>query len=269
MKIREIISDVYERQYYNKKIDISNISPATIEEQNIIFTIAFNNSDVIEQQIGTITNHCMDSYVYIVADNSSDLSVSKIIEKLCEGRVNVLYIRLPKWNYNRLNPSKSHGIALNYVFRSILKSFIDLKRVLILDHDIFPINDFSFSDIYNGQDLYGLKMQNKGIWYIWPGFMYINIEKYDLNKFDFKPGYGGDTGSSNWKTIFENLSESNMKFASLKKKLINDAPYGEHIRQSSEVDILDDAWIHMVNASDWAGIGNMDLKLKKVKELLR
>jgi len=98
--------------------------------------------------------------------------------------------------------------------------------------------------------------------------MYINLGKFNSKNLDFKPGYGGDTVSSNWKNIYQNIPEDEIKFASLRKKFINDSNHGNYARQSNEVDILDDAWLHMVNASDWAGIGKMDLKLQKVKELL-
>lgn len=259
---------IYEHMYYHSKADKGTIDVTLSENENIILTIAFNNAEVIEEQIHTIKEHCKDEYCYLVADNSTDVTISKKIEEICTNQSDVVYFRLPKWNYKKLNPSNSHGVALNYVFKSIFKGHKNISNVLILDHDIFPIKDFSIREMSHKQDVYGLKMQSKAVWYIWPGFMYINIGKFDMQKLNFKPGYGGDTGSSNWKMIYETLSEKEMKFVSLRKMFINEEKYKEFTRQGSELDILDESWLHMVNASDWAGVGGMDLKLQSVRELL-
>ena len=268
MRFEKYVMRVCEWMYYRKRGNKGNGGQISLDNENIIFTVAFNNAEVIEEQIHTIKVHCKDEYRYLVVDNSSDESVSNKIENICAEHSEVVYFRLPKWNYKKLNPSNSHGVALNYVFKCIFKKCPNIKNVLILDHDIFPVKDFRIQDMGHKQEVYGLKMQSKEVWYIWPGFMYMDISKFDIRKLNFKPGYGGDTGSSNWKTIYESRPEDRMKFATLRKMFINEEKYKEFTRQGSELDILDEAWLHMVNASDWAGVGGMDFKLQTVKELL-
>jgi len=157
MRIERTIMQIYEKIYYNKKIHIDNVTHTMLNKENIIFTIAFNNYEVIEEQINTIKTHCLDEYSYLVVDNSSDLLISKRIEEICTNNPNVTYLKLPKWNYKKLAPSNSHGIALNYVFKSIFKGCTNIKNVLLLDHDIFPLKNFSITEINNSQDVYGLK----------------------------------------------------------------------------------------------------------------
>ena len=46
----------------------SNIKDADIE----IYIVAFNNSELIENQIIYLNKNCLDKYKLIIADNSSD-----------------------------------------------------------------------------------------------------------------------------------------------------------------------------------------------------
>jgi len=267
MNKQELFALIKEKGYYGKRIVDKNIKKIALKS-NVIFTIAFNNSEVIREQISAIMEHCRDEYSYLVFDNSSNLAISNEIANVCNKCSNVIYVRLPIWNGRALEPSVSHGIALNFVFKKVLKMHREIDNVLILDHDIFPMKDFRVSEIGRGQDVYGWKREDNGIWYVWPGYMYLNMNKIVCFRLDFKPGYGGDTGSSNWKVLYKKKSVGELKFAKWEKKIIKVDGAMIVTRSSSEVDIFDDTWLHMVNASDWAGVGLMDKKLQKVREIL-
>ena len=256
---RRICTSFPEKSYYRKNAVAAKSIAKQIDKEFLIMTIAFNNSEVIKKQIEMLRKHCKSDYQYAVFDNSSDWSMRDAIQDVCKEE-GVLYYSLPKLKM-RVNPSESHGVAINYAMKNIVMNSNGAKSILLLDHDIFPYRDFDMESLSKGQDLYGMLVELGEGKYIWPGFFFCKKKLLNSRMMDFKPGYGGDTGSGNRPMLYENLDFEKMSFADLKRPDINDDKTDDEFgRQRNTVDILDETWIHFVGASDWMGIRNFEEK---------
>ena len=194
----------------------SNIKDADIE----IYIVAFNNSELIENQIIYLNKNCLDKYKLIIADNSSDTWASQQIKQLCKDN-KVDYIKLPK-NVG-LELSRSHWYSLNYLMKNfILKSKV--PNFGLLDHDCFLIKKVSFVERINKYWMWGaipqdhyIKIFNKkinGMWnrrFIRPWCCFFKKELFK-KWYDFTPNKRLiplsflDTWWGNRKYIYKNES---------------------------------------------------------------
>lgn len=268
-KIINASNTAYEKIYYKningcRKLveDINNSDADTL-----IITIAFNNSFVVEKQINDISRMCSDNYIHLVVDNSSDLKIRTVIKEICEKNENVMYFELPRWRGFKRGGSLSHGISINYVHKNVVMNCDKISEIMLLDHDIFPLKTFSVNQMLGKQNLYGRKERREGMWYLWPGFAMYRKNIFE-KEMDFKPGCGGDTGGNNWKIIYKWMNESEIHCANESKLVIRETN-GPVNSQKDEIEIIDDSWVHMINASDWANVGNVDLKFEYIKTMMQ
>lgn len=242
---------------------ISNINKYKLYQNNLLLiTIAFNNNEVIELQNLYIRKNLQEKYNYIVLDNSNIDKISKKILEYCNNN-DIPYIKLPP-NPFLDEPSKSHGIALNWAYYNIIKKFKP-KFFGFIDHDILPIKEtYITSNIKNG--IWGLIQERKEKWYIWPGFSfykYANIDKHSLN---FMPSDGLDTGGSNYSIIYKNIKKNSIN-------KINRIYFNTN--KNEKIDIFDNSddtieiigdWIHLMRISNWNN--NSNDKISKIKEII-
>ena len=112
--------------------------------------MTFNNSEVVEYQIRTLKKFFKYPFRYTVFDNSTKKSVSKEILSICKKYL-VGYVKLPKQEFlPKGYGSYSHGIACNYLFNKYIKDG-GAKYFMLLDHDIFLIDDFDISTQFDQQ----------------------------------------------------------------------------------------------------------------------
>lgn len=228
---------------------------------------------VIEKQIEMVTKYCKENNcVHLIMDNSDDLKEKKKIERICgEGKeTNVIYFALPDGNpYSGKRPSSSHGAAINWCWYNVVQKVANIKRVLLLDHDIFPIKEFDIKETLKNQIAYGLKINIGHAWYLWPGLCAFDIEKLHGKKMNFMPGKYGDTGAMNYPIIYASCCVDEMMLAHDRLVWIS-GETGDEKRsaQRDSVQVIDESWIHMINASNWAGLDNVEEKFKQVIEML-
>lgn len=238
----------------NLRRETINLTPDTI----LIFTISFNNLETIKLQNEYLKKNLKDKYKYYVCDNSSDDQISKQIEKYCD-EVGVDYLHLMGNPYNGIDVSKSHGIAINWAYRHIIKHS-QSKYFGVLDHDIFPIKKTSILKNLKNSPVYGHIQERDDRWYLWPGFSFFNRKILDHKEYNFMPVSGLDTGGGNWKSIFQDIN----------RRLIH-VPKHRYIRyekgdivQKTSVEMID-SWLHLINASGWHD-GN---KKENIEKLIR
>lgn len=238
---------------------------------NLFITIAFDNDDVIKQQIILINRYCETEYIFLVIDNSTTEEMREKMFRLCSLNYNqnVRYCAMPSDNpYSGNSPSKSHGMALTWCWYNIVRKIPDIRYLLFLDHDIFPLKSFSIKTILSGQDFYGIKEVEGDIWYIWPGYLAFDMKALKNKKLNFMPWKSGDTGSALYKSVYRYYNIDDIIFANDPLMKIIDEQDDSKSAQETSVQIIDESWLHMINASDWAGVGKMDIKFNKVMELL-
>jgi hypothetical protein len=231
-----------------------------VQNRNMVdlVTIAFNNDKVIAHQIRLVKKYFHDSYVHLIADNSSDSMIWQKIYKICQEN-NVSYIKLPTNPYLGLGGSDSQGAAQNWVYRHYI---IPRQAAYFgfLDHDIFPVQMTGVTEILKKQRIYGDIQVRENKWYLWAGFCFFEqafLEGKDIN---FLPGDGLDTGGMNWSVLYKTIDMSRLT--------IPKHEYG-HLRegdcaQSDWYELIGD-WVHTFNASGWLEVAP---KMHLVDDLL-
>ena len=261
------------KKFYKIKDDsFFEILKENIENKDtLILTVSFNNEQVVGKQIELLSKFCKDNYVYLVADNSTNIKKSLKIKEICMLN-NVLYYHLPPSNpSNNYDPSASHGASLNYLWKNFISELCDIKNIMILDHDIFPTNFFSVKEMLGNQEFYGLVKIRKLGWYLWPGFSCFSKRYLTGKKIDFLPSKYGDTGSSNYLSIYKYYDLNNIKKATdeyIDLDIVDDNDKDVYIDQKNRLELIDGHWIHLINAADWAGVGSMDKKFNKMMKII-
>ena len=96
-------------------------------------TIAFNDAEILGRQIRAVRRF-VPGPTHVVADNSSDDATAAEIEELCHSE-SVHYLRLPANPWGPRSPSRSHGAALNWVWRRLIQPAHRRQGVLVRDGD--------------------------------------------------------------------------------------------------------------------------------------
>ena len=217
----------------------------------ILITIAFNNTETIYIQYKHLKENLEDGFDYVIADNSDKIEISNEIKLFCE-KNNISYIILPKNPLTNIRTSGSHGIALNWCYRNIIKKYKP-KYFGFLDHDIFPIIKTGIANkIRDG--LWGvIRIKKEKWWYLWPGFSFFEYEKMKKYKFNFFPHHAGlkglvflDTGGANYYSIYKKVKRSTISEA---KSLLIDMTTKEQLLpkhdSSQTFEIIDNTWLHL------------------------
>lgn len=260
---------MYRKHYFpekTKEAAFDQLLMSNIEADIDLVTIAFENPYVIEMQIKLINKNINDKFNYFVVDNSVNIEKSLRIKEICElNKVN--YIKLPNNPFNGKYPmpSCSNGAAMNYFFHNYLKNS-ETRYFGFIDHDIFPFKKCSIVANLEKQAFWGVlrSVPTKNSYcclYPWAGFCFFDKQKFELEKFDFMPQKGyGDTGAKNFKKLFVPIISTDAfleySFASFKRINIPDMNGSP---QSSQYELIDESWIHYLNASNWT---NEDLTQK-------
>ena len=220
---------IWAKNYYKKfPIEEINLKKSDFD----IYTIAFNNVDVIDYQIRLLKKYLKDKHFHIIADNSNKEDISKRIKDLCL-KYDVWYIKLPE---NILFCSHSHWAALNYLYKNYVEKRKP-KYFWLLDHDIFPIKDTSILERFWNQDFYGYLVDKNRRWYIygnqwmlWPWFSFYKywvFKKFNFftTKWLFPRPYALDTWGWNRRLIFRKFQKDKINFVD--RKLIGVDENGE------------------------------------------
>lgn len=200
-------------------------------------------------------------YRYTVFDNSTDENKADVIRNICI-KYNVGYIRLPKQDFILKGfGSYSHGIACNYLYNKYIKCG-GATYFGLLDHDIFPVQNFDISNYLEKQKFYGIKHR----FYIWPGLWFARMDYLKNKNVDFRPSLRlrGDTGACNAYSVFKNVDFSQYNLVKEEKRLFE----GETDIFSGGYSYFDCGWIHAWNASNYMGKDGVDLKMNKIFGIL-
>jgi len=180
-----------------------------INAQRVLVTIAFNDVQTILWQ-AALVRHFVPNAIYVVADNTGDDDIAAKIAKAVRD-LDIFYVRLPPNPSS--SPSRSHGLALNWVWERIIKP--GKPEVFgFLDDDIYPTApDDPFASL-SKQNFYGVVRQGLPLavagsnrWFLWAGFcmfLYSAVQDVDL---DFSQDWfvGLDTGGGNWDKLYRHV----------------------------------------------------------------
>ena len=245
-----------------------------------IITIAFNEEKLIQKQIQLIKQHIKDKeFKHIIVDNSSKETKRKLIKYICK-KENIDYIAIPKY-IHRLSFHRifwdgiSHGAALNWAFYHIINK-IKPSFFTFIDHDLLPFQNYNLVETIGERNFIGVKRLRDGGWYLWPGFSIYNYEYAIQKKPDFLPIFQRvfflDAGGGNYSKIFQECNMKNVDFLHTKTyrikktqelKSYNDIYHGDCIQ------IIDNAWLHIINGSNYAHINGKEQIIREVIENIK
>lgn len=201
-----------------------------------IVIVAYNNEKLISKQAECIGRFCKDRFEMIVVDNSTNVECSNAIKYHCT-QLKIEYI---KTNASSRNGSDSHAFAANLSYILLKDRF---RKFFYLDHDCFPVKEFSVNDLLSDRVFAGLGQQKSEL-YIWPGCLMFDNTKVD--QIDFSPNHKLelDTGGNLYKEIaksepllFNESYEQNPAFVH--------PIYGYYSM------IHDGTFMHFINSSNW------------------
>lgn len=223
-------------------------------------TVSFNSALVVHHQAKLLRKYLRDNYTYTVFDNSPPGPHRQDIRALCADE-GVSYVELPDTPFAG-RPSMHHGAALNWVCRRYFAAR-SAPYAGFLDHDVFPCRATSLVERLQEAAMFGRIDERGERWYLWPGFCFFARAHVKLDRLDFLPVEGLDTGGGNWRTLYRGLDRA--RVPSVEATLESLRPGDD--KQADMVERMGD-WIHTINASEWKDArGKMSLVEKLLHDL--
>lgn len=168
-----------------------------------IFTFTFNRPDLLQKQIACFKKFFVGEYeINVVCDYRDDRYLNSF-EQICKKENINLYKH--KSEDEIQGPSAYHGSTVTWAYKEIiLKNHID-EYALIVDHDMFLIDEFDIESSMQNYDVRGC-LQNRGkIKYVWPGLTILDVASIKDIGFDFLPcvvnGEMLDTGGGTYNLL--------------------------------------------------------------------
>lgn len=211
----------------------------------LVCSIAFNSEWAIDIQSRLIGRYLVGAE-YVVADNSNDPVAAARIAALCASR-GVNYLRLPANPYGLGSESRSHGLAMNWVHRNLIRAAA-APLFGFVDHDIFPIAPVDPADYLRGQPVFGRLIARERGWYLWAGFCFFAAATPAGRQLDFRLDWfnGFDTGGGNWRRLYARLDRAGLRFPPLRLIPLENGEDGG----PDSIELIGD-WLHCGNASGW------------------
>jgi hypothetical protein len=183
-----------------------------VRERRVLVTIAYADPQVIAWQVPLVRHYVPDA-LHVVADNTSGDEDAAAVKASAE-QGGALYLRLPRnpWGTG----SRSHGIAMNWVWRNVLKLGAP-TAFGFLDHDIFPLAPSDPFSVVKAQDFYGVVRHAGPRWFLWAGFCFFRHDAVRDLRLDFGQDWfiGLDTGGGNWRTLYRNADRSALELTEI------------------------------------------------------
>ncbi|MFI4935075.1 MAG: glycosyltransferase family 2 protein [Caulobacterales bacterium] len=184
--------------------------PRRIEGARLIVTIAFNDPEILERQIGALRRFVTGA-LHLVADNSSDDAAALRLEALC-ARTSTPYLRLPANPWGPKSASRSHGLALDWVWRNLIRPGRP-QMFGFLDHDLIPTAPCDPFEPLARQGVHGDKRWAGERWFLWAGYCFFRPEALEGARVDFGQDWfvGLDTGGGNWAPVYSRLDPASLE----------------------------------------------------------
>jgi hypothetical protein len=226
-----------------------------------IYTVAFNRPEFIPLQQESLLKYIKDDFEVLVLNNSvgnkHDFKIKEVCEKSGIRCIDVV-VRNPiagAWI--------GHSNALNWAFHNFIK--IDANTIaMVMDHDIFVINEFSVNNYVKDYDVMALPNHSGNLIFPQPIIMLFNIDSLP-NKDDINfaggqvEGIHTDTGGHLWYWLKDhpNLRINYLPAETVVLDYVGIVPE-DIIKKYGYMDIktftvIDKLFLHYMHASNYCG----------------
>ena len=217
-----------------------------------IFSFAFNRPDILQYQITSLKKFIVGEYDINIVYDTRDNQYYEQFKKICDDNDVVLHQHLSEPGGT---PSFYNAQAIKWVYDTVISKEDDCY-VMLLDHDMFLIDELDVHQEMSVYDIIGCLQIREKIKYIWAGLCIFKKSSVEDIEFDFYPqtvdGQILDTGGGTYKL----LSNEKIKFMDtgvdypeeykgidLKDEKITGG-YGYELH-------FDNKFLHFRNASNW------------------
>lgn len=211
----------------------------------------FNRPDLLSLQIRLIHKYLKNDHDIIVLHDSRDNQYVDDFLKICD------LFNVPFYHHDSISgktPSQYHGESVQWIYDTLINKEFSDNLVLILDHDMFLIDNLDLVEYIGDSDIVGCHQQRGSVEYIWPGLVMFRSSSVENIEFDFLPtiynGQSLDTGGGTYKI----LESDNIKYKPI------DCVYPDTYMDINLQDVddgygfelyLDQSFLHFRNASSW------------------
>lgn len=179
--------------------------------KDVLLTIAYNMPSAIDYLLRTAPLHFKPAL--IIADNSRNPDARRDIAALA-AKHDVPYLPLPPNPVRQ--PSRNHGVSINWMWRNVLKP-LKPARFGLWDHDLLPLKTVDMADALGEQPFYGIPLSNDWGWHLWAGYCFFDYEKVADKPLNFSTDLSRklDTGGRNAGILFNKVDRDTLRFAKL------------------------------------------------------
>lgn len=172
-----------------------------IAGKNVVLTIAFEDPAGLDMHAALIKKYVLHDY-HVVADNSRDAS-SILRNRDIAASHGALYLHLPPNPWTEKKDSRSHGIALNWLWHNLLRPGRP-KAFGFVDHDLFPVAPVDPFAPLSAHPFYGDLRTADSRWFLWAGYCFFRFDAVAGKPLDFGLDWflGLDTGGANWDVLY-------------------------------------------------------------------
>ena len=164
-----------------------------------------NRPDLLEKQIQLLNNFMIGEKVVSIVYDTRDKQYESFFKKICDDYNLEYHLHLSEPN---CAPSFYHAQAATWAYQNVIE---DEDVLMLLDHDMFLIDEFNIEDEIKDYDLMGCLQSRGDVKYIWPGLFLAKIKSIKEKDFHFYPdsvrGEFLDTGGGT-----DMLLESNLDY---------------------------------------------------------
>jgi hypothetical protein len=178
--------------------------------RKVMVTVAFEDPTAIDWQ-SRLIRRFVPGPIHVIADNSHDDESARAIERIAV-RETCPYLRLPENPWSGPSTSRSHGLALNWLWHNLIRPGAP-AAFGYLDDDLFPTAfDDPFAPLAH-QDVYGAVRTAGARWYLWAGFCFYRFAAVRDLPLDFGQDWfaGLDTGGANWWPLYRQLDRASLR----------------------------------------------------------
>jgi hypothetical protein len=172
--------------------------------RNVLVTIAFEDPAGLEMHIALVRRYVKADY-HIVVDNSRDEESIRRNAAVVAAQGG-LYLQLPPNPWTKRNDSRSHGIALNWVWRNIIRPAAP-HAFGFIDDDMFPVAPCDPFAPLARYSFYGDHRHAGPRWFLWAGYCFFRFDAVKDKPLDFGLDWfvGLDTGGANWDVLYRHI----------------------------------------------------------------